>query len=428
MTEVSVGMFDLGAADGKKEARRPNFESLFYLEDGYYDDLTSGEKYIVVGRKGTGKSILIRYFKLQMEKSKSSYCELITIPSFMRQKLKTFNYDEIAQEEIEEFWRYVFLKELANMITSNKTNALSFLKKRNINKFEEQEYYTAQSKQIESIDELNSKLSYSDINLSSTTNSKEAIQFTPSKYYEILDDLSKLIFSYLKKTPMNYYLLFDDIDELENKISNRDQFKQICLGFLQTIESINDELYEIGNDSRIITTFRLDLLEQINSDANNLSKIIYDSSVTIEWFSPLSKEEPEQTQLAKMILHKIRNSVPDFLLLNDEELFNTVFPSGKNQNNCLEYIMLRSFGRPRDIIMFLQTYQRLYKKDTCFDYNKFGNCLRTYSKWFYTELLNEINLSEIKEDLLSSIELLKKMQLKQFSTEKFELFYRNRRL
>ncbi|HFF1321110.1 TPA: hypothetical protein ACGBE2_002582, partial [Enterococcus faecium] len=56
---------------------------------------------------------------------------------------------------------------------------------------------------------------------------------------------------------------------------------------------------------------------------------------------------------------------------------------------------------------------------------KFGNCLRTYSKWFYTELLNEINLSEIKEDLLSSIELLKKMQLKQFSTEKFELFYRN---
>ena len=48
----------------------------------------------------------------------------------MRQKLKTFNYDEIAQEEIEEFWRYVFLKELANMITSNKTNALSFLKKK----------------------------------------------------------------------------------------------------------------------------------------------------------------------------------------------------------------------------------------------------------------------------------------------------------
>ena len=53
MENVSVSSFKLGEVDGKKEARDPDFEQLFYLGDGYYDELEEQNKYIIIGRKGT---------------------------------------------------------------------------------------------------------------------------------------------------------------------------------------------------------------------------------------------------------------------------------------------------------------------------------------------------------------------------------------
>ena len=67
MENVPVSSFKLGEVDGKIEARDPDFEQLFYLGDGYYDELEEQNKYIIIGRKGTGKSVLINYYKKQID-------------------------------------------------------------------------------------------------------------------------------------------------------------------------------------------------------------------------------------------------------------------------------------------------------------------------------------------------------------------------
>mgnify|MGYP000004515902 CR=1 FL=1 len=65
MENVSVSSFKLGEVDGKKEARDPDFEQLVYLGDGYYNELEEQNKYIIIGRKGTGKSTI--FLKLENE-------------------------------------------------------------------------------------------------------------------------------------------------------------------------------------------------------------------------------------------------------------------------------------------------------------------------------------------------------------------------
>ena len=120
MENVPVSILKLGEVDGKKEARDPDFENLFYLGDGYYDELDKQNKYIIIGRKGTGKSVLINYYKKQIDKKDNAFCKIITVPSFMKRKLKTFDYNKLNTEELEEFWKYVLLKELTGLILENK--------------------------------------------------------------------------------------------------------------------------------------------------------------------------------------------------------------------------------------------------------------------------------------------------------------------
>ena len=78
MNELTpISQISFGTTDGKNEARNPNFESLFYDGGGYYRKLKEDPlKFLVIGRKGTGKTILVRYFQkiLLKERTISRVC------------------------------------------------------------------------------------------------------------------------------------------------------------------------------------------------------------------------------------------------------------------------------------------------------------------------------------------------------------------
>lgn len=350
MGSVPVSILNLGEVDGKKEARDPAFENLFYLGDGYYDELTKPNKYIVIGRKGTGKSVLINYYKKQIDKKTNSFCKIITVPTFMKRKLRTFDYEKLNTEELEEFWKYVLLKELTGLILDNKSSFLENFKKRSIkNKAKgHDDLLAVKSRELESIGKIHSKLGYSFAEVSSEAQVKEKAEYSPVKYYDVLEELEDKIINFLEDSDSEYYLIFDDLEELDTKFKNdKEAFYDMTLNFLMAVEYLNDQFFECGTKSKIITTIRQDLLDIINHDAHNLNKIVNSSSVKIEWYSPLSKENPEETQIMKMLLHKIRNSTTEYIGLNDKQLYEKVFPSviSKNKtqrNNCLEYLMLRS--------------------------------------------------------------------------------------
>lgn len=115
-----ISDIEFGEMDGKNEARNPKFATLFYNGGGYYNKLSSNPlKTMVIGRKGTGKTILVRYFQSVLSKERNVITKFIVAEDFANEKLNTYDYALIKDEERSIFWRYVILKELATLVSVN---------------------------------------------------------------------------------------------------------------------------------------------------------------------------------------------------------------------------------------------------------------------------------------------------------------------
>ena len=69
MEEIKLKNIYFGRADGSQEAEDENFENLFYKGNKKYDLLNENiDKFIISGRKGTGKTILAKYFEKEKNK------------------------------------------------------------------------------------------------------------------------------------------------------------------------------------------------------------------------------------------------------------------------------------------------------------------------------------------------------------------------
>ena len=147
-------------------------------------------------------------------------------------------------------------------------------------------------------------------------------------------------------------------------------------------------LKDINSSSRIITTFRKDVIDQMQFYGNNLNKYVSDNGITLGWYSPLITTHPQRSELGKLVLHKVRASVPEYNGIEDEELFNLIFEKNSKKMHPFKFIVERGFGRPRDVIKYLDIVS-----DTFPDYKKITHRMvnevqAEYSSWFYSEISN----------------------------------------
>lgn len=118
--DITLNDIYFGRADGSQEAEDKNFENLFYNGNKKYDLLNDNpDKYIISGRKGTGKTILAKYF--EKEKNK----EGIPTKILNKRELVLNLYLEkgkyaLDRQEQELFIEYTLLCEMSKLILENK--------------------------------------------------------------------------------------------------------------------------------------------------------------------------------------------------------------------------------------------------------------------------------------------------------------------
>lgn len=114
----SVSKINFGDIDGREEAKLDNFEALFYEKDNYYLDLMNSSKFLILGRKGTGKTILVNYLKKKNIPNPDVFINLLDISDVTSKKLQIFHNEDIQKDEMDSFWEYVFLLEFSEQIIS----------------------------------------------------------------------------------------------------------------------------------------------------------------------------------------------------------------------------------------------------------------------------------------------------------------------
>ena len=110
----------IGEPDGLSEARQDKFIDFFYNKNRKYEELRENKnKFIVTGRKGTGKTLLAKYYEHQEVKN-GHISEYIDKDKVLFCQLQAIGNREVLAMERGAFITYAIINEIAKIICQNK--------------------------------------------------------------------------------------------------------------------------------------------------------------------------------------------------------------------------------------------------------------------------------------------------------------------
>lgn len=412
----SIRNIEFGLSDGTEEAREfhDKIGDMFFDNDNYISKLYTPRIHMIVGRKGTGKSILLNVFINKLKRGGNS-AQIYTMKKLVARKLRLLGYTSIAEEEADLFWQYVLLELLVNQVINE--GKLTVLERESL-EASLNRLTTAISGGTENTSKKTTGgLSVKDMGISRNVEGSVQTTFIASRnYYDNYDKIYNSLKQQIKSSKMQFVVAIDDLDELSDGLSN-EKFLYLSNKFIAAIHNLNADLRDDDIKAKFIVTLRSDLMDSLQKDANNLAKYVNDSAINVNWFMPNKQIKPYDIPLAKMILHKMEASLSHLKHQSYEIQYYKMFTGldNKTENkNHINLLLRFSFGRPRDVIMFLKAYQAQYPNDNSFDLKKMEASTYDYAKSFYSELLNEMALSEYKQELhivLGAIARIKKRNL-----------------
>lgn len=424
MDEVLLKMLDFGKSDAKFEAEKSNFTSLFFDDKEYFKRLDEENCFIIYGYKGTGKTMLSNYFSKQKEKDSS--VKKMYAGDFIQEKLLSFSRTPIAKEELIIFWKYVYLKQLGRMLTEkiNKKPFFFFRQKRKIKKLhsllnEVQMIVDKTESFIENTNNLSSSSSFTTVpvakfGFSSSKSSKQNLKSENirANYMNLIQGLETEVIKNIRKND-EFYMIFDDMDQLEETLE-RDDFIELTKQMIYSADYFNDMLRSKNIRARVIHVMRSDILELIIESSNNLIKTVTDFGIEIDWYAE-SHKNPENHPLMQMIIHKVRNTIPQYKELDNKKIYNLIF---NREEAILPYILNISFGRPREIVRYLDIVKRKYPDSSTINLQMLQSCQSDYSKWFYESMLSEIKINTYSEEIKYVLSLIRVRGSKRFTYSK----------
>lgn len=419
-----IKSIDFGEVEGLEESSKTNFKDLFYNDDNFFQKLRDDRAFLIVGRKGSGKTLLAKYFQT-MTQDEKHIVRLMATNDLIIGKLQALAYAEIADEERKVLWQYILLQELGKTMLDSTwrpyRNPLNLK-------------YARLKQALDNLDKVGKAItSLEEVAVSANVNAKKpgvsskiGAEMKASdqyeyreQYYNLFHQLRDAVTNFAKHTDKQFVLILDDGDELYLPGSDKEKFWIQTEALVTAMISVNEHLLNEGvQDTRIIETMRSDVYAGLQSRSHNLNKKTASALVELRWTSAESlRLDPWKIPVIKMVLHKIRVAYPDLSSNSDKELFNLFFAAGRSRTkgetkskNRLAYTILDlGFGRPRDLILFLLAYQENYPEATQFTYSQVDKTIPSYNARFMAEVRNELAMANLDVDvdlILEAIHLL----------------------
>lgn len=409
MDGVLLGDIFFGKLDGMSESNKNNFNEFFYKGNSSYKQLVDDDScFVICGRKGTGKTILAKYYAKELAK-KNMVSTFIDANDILLSQLKEIQGENIERYKISAFVEYVILYEMAKTIINKKkvfVEKESFLKRKKLKKhikeleifmderdcksnYKIKEFSKETIQEIAATSEL-SLLKKSKAK-SSLANKKTNLScYVQNEFYSITENIKSKIIKITQNTSVT--LVFDDLDEYADNIRTNDNFQHLILKLIYASRAINNEFKSENdyNPNKIFILMRSDILDSLHTEASNLQKI-NDCTIRINWLENLG-ESVKDNELIKMVLTKVKASSVKFSNMTFEQLFEKIFPPTIGGKETVKYFLEHTHGRPRDIVDMLNIARSKNKLAEKFTEAMFIKTEKEYSKSFKKSLLNEMSL------------------------------------
>lgn len=457
---MAVYLKDLyfGCADGDTEANEKDFLDLFYKGNNKYDEIVNNPlKFIIYGQKGTGKTILGRYIEKNFN-AKGINCKILNKDDITLGKMIEKNSEILSSDEAIHLFKWIIYYKIYQIIrkinihSKFQINIKRFIKdfkevrvhKKNIRQLEDfftKRYpkgnfefleYTTNSEenidaQIESaLDKAGEYVIKPSIKSTIKSEQKysENKKYVKKEFFKAIEEVEEKIMICLKR--VNVTIILDDLDELDIKFNTEDKSIIALNKLIEAFKSINICLVNKNlTNSKCLLLIRSDIIEELNKRSSNLNKIIRDNSVELYW---IDKENihPEKQMLMEMILNKIKRTCDEYKNIDNANLYKKLFPEQINDLSIINYMINNSFGRPRDIICFLDIVKQRYPEESCFRAVMLKECKQAYSDAFLKELYNEMRVHLDIETVEDYLNLIRNFGRNTFYLSDLKRYYRPR--
>lgn len=305
----------------------------YFLKTDAVDEIESGQKLVVIGRKGSGKTALAKYFDHTTKEYVTTSVSLRTYPWNMHAERRNLGASEI--ESYVSSWRYLLAIKATSLVLSAKGTKLQTDAQRSAHQFLHDNYGGINPSLSDILRPKSLKLKKSSFSPSIMGNKIGSVDFetdsggVSSELDALTDVIMNNVLTICSQTGVKK--LFLHIDELDQGLSTLDdQRSQMIIGLIlagRTIRSVS------FNEARIhpIIYVRSDIWDELRfSDKNKVSQ---SSAVYLEWNADSLKE---------MINEKIRVKLGNGIFWEDIEDGYLM----RGSQSKWSHIISRTFLRP----------------------------------------------------------------------------------
>lgn len=404
---MKLSEYKFGYADATKELMiEPEiFEQAFYDPRSILPKLINDWKYMLIGRKGVGKSAFSAKIQFMAEHEEKYYAHPMQLNDF---EYTTFakassDADLVGAKKYLDVWNFIIILNIYKILH----NVL------NITEVEEF------NKTISLLDRLGfpitdtfkaSVTSVSRLKLGATVGIFDAEYENEfgHKPISFSDRIGGLV-EKMQKTLNSVFLskkLFVLIDSVDDILRIKKNQLDILSSLIRSVDILNKNFYEKKINIKLLLFIREDIINQITDP--DLNKIKRDGAIRLSWVD----NTDDLKQIVELRFKLSESQVSD--------RWYNIFPSELKRKDSWEVLLEHTLYKPRDVLQFLNTCQDLYPNNERLSYSEMKTAIKIYSRdYFVEEMKNELS-GYIDDALINTLpSTFQKLGSISFAFEKF---------
>lgn len=374
--------YQIGFADAAKEYTMiPEiFEKAFYDPKGIIDKLLNKWSFMLVGRKGVGKSAFSSKIQslAQQDEDLCSYQMFLNDFEYSTFSKTKVDSDVIGTQKYKKSWEFILLLTIYKIIANN-------LKIQEVDDF---------NNMVEILQELGFPINI-DYKRNITTLSKlkvgvnvgffdatleKELGVKPNSFLERISILSDKMIEVLSAVFFNKKKIIVSIDGVDDILRFKKNQLEILSSLIRSVDYLNDSFLKNKLPIKIIIFIREDIICSVTDP--DINKIKRDGSITLSWCNRLD-------DLKSVVKLRFRLSgVSDD---NVDKYWESIFPNKIREQDPWTFVLEHTLYKPRDILQFLKCCQENYPDKEFLTHAEMLTAIKIYSKeYFIEEMKNEI--------------------------------------
>ncbi|HDM8242909.1 TPA: hypothetical protein P0E24_001980 [Vibrio campbellii] len=394
---------EIGSAAGEDEADfLDNFSEYFFDYEGISDKVMAKNIFFLLGRKGTGKSLLAKFVEKKFSDKTKYYDYFVKTDSFRNfkyQQLLEYRDAEFSEKEYFFVWKWCLLINISYQLVLDETctdheslASLKYFLETNFGLKLKQKKVFDRSKSIKWT------IGQKDVAQLSGNHDRE---YEAGSYIDYLDELEDVVISLGSSTASKFTIFFDDLDD--GFESSKVYGENIC-SLMYAVDDLNRIFHREGFNAKFVLLMRTDIFRILNS--SDLNKFKMDNSLTLNW----KPEDRENSPLFHMLIHKILaalNMKDKISVEQYNEVFHEIFEHNVENRNTALWLIDRTFCRPRDLIQLISIAGKEFPYFTTYSSFSLVRTKNKYSQYLYGDVRNEMKGHQSSEFVEKSLSLLK---------------------